>query len=378
MAHDDSADAEDPDAKTACGPTEGSEAAAEQVNPEGPTKVAIACQGGGSHTAFTAGVLTELLEGWDQSRYELVGISGTSGGAFNALAVWYGLVTGDDELARRLLLDLWDDVAAKDPADRLANEWLEGIARLESAGAPIPSISPYQVPGTRWGRGQLRRILERHVDFEAIPDLCTRNAPELVVGTVDVNGGEFETFTNESVTVEAMLASAAIPNLFQAVEIDGHYHWDGLLSQNPPIKDLLRTPPDRKPEELWVVQINPQTYGGEPRRLRDIVDRRNELAGNISLNQELRFVETVNRWLEQGHLPEDRYTHTEIRRIMLDGNLSYTSKLDRDPDFIEELVARGVDAADQFLADLTLGEHEHDIQTGTSHNRDARPEAGYD
>lgn len=343
-----------------------------------PTNVAIACQGGGSHTAFTAGVLRTLIPWLETQDARLVGLSGTSGGAVSALAGWYGYLDGGPEGAVETLDAIWKDIAASNWYEGWLNDLIVWGMELHYGTMPSPTFSPYDNPFSNAGERELRELLERHVDFDRIPDLAGGDCPRLIVGTVDVNAGEFETFTNGNVTCKSILASTAVPSLFRAVEIDGHYHWDGLLSQNPPIKDLLRTPHDRKPEELWVVQINPQTYEGEPRRLRDIVDRRNELAGNISLNQELRFVETVNRWLEQGHLPEDRYTHTEIRRIMLDGNLSYTSKLDRDPDFIEQLVARGVDAADQFLADLTLGEHEHDIQTGTSHNRDVRPESGYD
>jgi NTE family protein len=159
-------------------------------------------------------------------------------------------------------------------------------------------------------RREFLDTLERHVDFDRIDDLVGPDTPQLVIGTVDINDGEFETFTCEQITPEAVLASAAVPTLFEAVEIDGHYHWDGLFSQNPPIYDLMHVPPARKPDEHWVIQINPQTREGEPTSVEDIVDRRNELSGNISLNQELRFVETVNDWLDRGHLPSDQYTHT--------------------------------------------------------------------
>ena len=101
---------------------------------QGPTKVAIACQGGGSHTAFTAGVLKGVLREWDHEKYRLCGISGTSGGAFNAVAVWYGLLTGDEQTAIELLDALWADLTAKQPADRLSNAWLVGTMTTESTG----------------------------------------------------------------------------------------------------------------------------------------------------------------------------------------------------------------------------------------------------
>jgi NTE family protein len=315
------------------------------------TNVAIACQGGGSHTAFTAGVLETLLQecDWDEE-YELVGISGTSGGAFNALAVWYGLVVGDVDTAAELLDQVWDDLSADSYSDRLMNTWLTNLARLEASGMPVPQLSPYQIPGPEVGKERIRTVLESHIDFDSIPDYCQADAPDLVIGTVNINAGVFETFVNEAVTVEAVLASAAVPTVFEAVEINGHLHWDGQFSQNPPISDLMRQPPARKPEELWVVQINPQELDGEPTSLEDVADRRNELSGNISLNQELRFIERVNDWVETGKLPADEFTHTEIHRLEMDQRFRSSTKFDRDPGFIDRLTELGRERAETFLA----------------------------
>ncbi|MFB6255374.1 MAG: patatin-like phospholipase family protein [Haloplanus sp.] len=314
------------------------------------TPVAIACQGGGSHTAFSAGVLKGLLRDWNE-RYELVGISGTSGGAFNALATWYGLVTADEGRAIELLDAIWTDLAADTVVDRATNQWLVGWDRIESSGVPWPRISPYLTPGSELGKARIRRILERHIDFDSVPDLCGRDAPELVVGTVDINAGVFETFTNERVTPEAILASAAVPELFEAVEINDHYHWDGLFSQNPPIDDLLTLDSGRKPEELWVIQINPQEREDEPTSLAEIADRRNELSGNISLNQELRFVKRVNRWIDDGLLPTEDFATVDIRRIEFDRAYHCSTKLDRRPAFIQELMNLGEERAAAFYAE---------------------------
>ncbi|WP_136689806.1 patatin-like phospholipase family protein [Halorhabdus amylolytica] len=316
------------------------------------TNVAIACQGGGSHTAFTAGVLEEMLRECDWEReFELVGISGASGGAFNALAAWYGLVTDGPERAGDLVTAIWDDLAANDYDDRMLNSWLTSINKLGSKGWPLPQISPYQVPGTEIGKERIRDVLETHIDFEAIPDYCRLNNPELVVGTVNVNAGVFETFVDEAVTVEAILASAAVPNVFEAVEINGHYHWDGLFSQNPPVHDLMHQPPERKPDELWIIQINPQEFEGEPTSLEAIADRRNELSGNISLNQELGFVEQINEWVEDGKLPVEEFAQTEIHRIEMGTNYHCSTKLDRDPEFIAELLDLGREQCADFLAE---------------------------
>ncbi|WP_159765275.1 patatin-like phospholipase family protein [Halovenus carboxidivorans] len=316
------------------------------------TNVAIACQGGGSHTAFTAGVLEHLFENWDD-QYELVGISGTSGGAFNALAAWYGLVTGDEDDAAEVVTDIWADIAADGYAERTTNSWLKTLSRLQSAGMPFPQVSPYQTLGSELGKKRIREILEAHVDFDAIPEHCLPDEPELVVGTVNINAGVFETFTNEDVTVKAVLASAAVPNLFEAVEINGHFHWDGLFSQNPPINDLMHQPPERKPDELWIIQINPQELDEEPQTLDAIADRRNELSGNISLNQELRFIERVNEWVETGKLPAAEFSQTDICRIGMDRRYHCSTKLDRDPEFIEELIELGRQRAEQFLDERT-------------------------
>lgn len=338
------------------------------------TNVAIACQGGGSHTAFTAGVLRTLVPWLDDHDATLVGLSGTSGGAVSALGAWYGYLDGGSDRAVETLDALWDDIAAGSAYESWLNDWVVLAMQAHHGAPPTPSLSPYTNPFTSAGEREFRALLERHVDFDRIPELASPDAPQLVVGAVDVNAGEFETFADENVTCEAILASSAVPSMFRAVEIGGHYHWDGLLSQNPPIYDLMHTDPDRKPDELWVVQINPQHYEGEPTTLDEIVDRRNELAGNISLNQELRFVETVNEWLDRGDLSADRYSHTEIRRLTLDEVLSYASKLDRSPDLIERLTARGIDTAEAFLDDLELGSHEHDAQVHSSHHAVDRPD----
>lgn len=318
---------------------------------DGGINVAIACQGGGSHTAFTAGVLKEMLRELDWGdEYSLVGISGASGGCFNALAVWYGLVTADEERSIELLDALWEDLAADEPGDRLVNEWLVNVSQIESKGAPIPSVSPYQIPGSSWGQNEIRKILTRHIDFDEIPDLCQRDAPELVVGTVNVNAGEFETFTNEEVTPDAVLASAAVPNIFKAVEIHGHLHWDGLFSQNPPVRDLMKVGMERRPDELWVIQINPQEFDGEPRTLDVIADRRNELSGNISLNQELRFIELVNDWIDAGKVSKDDFSKTEVSRIQIGERFHCSTKLDRSPEFLEELMELGMERGKEFVS----------------------------
>lgn len=316
------------------------------------SNIAIACQGGGSHTAFTAGVLKGLIPSLAESEHELVGLSGTSGGALSALVTWYGLLDEGPESVGRRLDALWADIAAADPVDRFTNEWLVGWSRAEIMGAPVPTVSPYHLPTSGWGQRRLRRLIEQQVDFSALDDLAGERAPKLVVASVNINHGTFETFVGSEITPDVVMASMAVPDLFQAVEMNGHYHWDGLFSQNPPVRELMAVPVRRKPDELWVIQINPQTTTGEPSTLLEIADRRNELAGNLSLNQELRFIKAVNRWIEAGFLPRDRFTQTTIRRIPLGLDLPCSSKFDRSTAFLQKLLTAGEERAANFLAGL--------------------------
>lgn len=288
-----------------------------------------------------------LLREWDDD-HELVGISGTSGGAINALATWYGLVTADEQKTIELLDAIWEDLSASGFSNEIMNDFIVELSHLQTTGVPMLQVSPYDIPGPEAGKDEIRETLEQHIDFDEVPDLYGRNTPELVIGAVNMNTGTFETFTNEEVTPKTILASAAVPNMFEAVEINGHYYWDGLFSQNPPINDLISVAADRKPEELWIIQINPQESEGVPTSLVEIADRRNELAGNISLNQELNTIERVNEWIDEGHLPKSDFTKTVIRRIPMGKTYDSSTKVDRNPAFLEELIDLGEQRAAEF------------------------------
>lgn len=311
------------------------------------TKVAIACQGGGSHTAFTAGVLRRLFDE-SELRADIVGLSGTSGGAICALLSWYGRVHPEHDPGT-LLVDFWADLAAHQPAHRFANaavQWGIGLARM---GVPLPEQSPYHSPGARWGQQELRNLLTRYVDFEAIPELLDGDEPTLLLSAIDVLSGEFRIFREDEVSPDVILASAAEPHLFEAVEHGGHHYWDGLFSKNPPIQDFMTIDDCPDPDEIWLIKINPQERLRIPKTAAGIADRRNELSGNLSMNAEIRFVRQVNDWIANGYLP-DRYTHTEIRRIRFRRQgLDWRTKLDRSPEFIERLITDGEQAAASFL-----------------------------
>jgi NTE family protein len=325
------------------------------VTPPARPRVAIACQGGGSHTAFTAGVLQRLLQPERLEEYDVVGLSGTSGGAVCATLAWAALVEGDPARAGRLLEGFWTDNAATAPHERLLNAW--GLwASAASQFVVAPAVSPYDMPFSDRGLEDFRAMLLRQIDPAALgvrPDDAM-----LLIGAVDVLSGEFRTFNSrrETITADAVLASAAIPTIFRAVHLDGGTYWDGLFSQNPPVRELADTAPD----EIWVIQINAPERETEPTTVVEIADRRNELAGNLSLHQELHFIEKIDELLEEGVIaPGGRYKPIMVRVIELSRSrlsawLGPASKLNRDPAFIRELIEHGEERAEEFLAALSF------------------------
>jgi NTE family protein len=220
----------------------------------------------------------------------------------------------------------------------------------------MPEVSPYDNPFAETGAQEFRRLLARRVDFDSLaPDPA---GPALVIGAVDVLSGAFRAFDSrrDRITADTILASAAIPTLFESVHLGDGVYWDGLFSQNPPIRELAALEPD----EIWVIQINPSRRNTVPRTMLEIADRRNELAGNLSLYQELRFIEQIDQMLEAGQLVQDgSYRRIVVRIIELSParvsrSLSARSKIDRDPALIGELIAHGRGQADEFLVALRL------------------------
>ena len=319
-----------------------------------PKRIAIACQGGGSHTAFSGGVLQTLLRHMDGTRYRIDALSGTSGGALCAAIAWYGLLQGSPERGAELLESFWQEMATHELPDAFSNLFLVWLQR--SAGfLALPEISPYQLPSV--GQDYLAGIIRRHIDFDRLPSLNKPGSPSLMVGAVEVLSGRFTAFhsrhaeADKRISLEALLASAAIPDLFRAVHIGKGVYWDGLFSENPPIRGFLAggLSNEAKPDEIWVIQINPERRKDEPKLSSDIIDRRNELSGNLSLNQELYFVDQTNRWLAKGWLDPAHFKHVAVHHIPLRLDLDYPSKLDRSPAFIDSLIAEGEREALAFL-----------------------------
>jgi NTE family protein len=261
-----------------------------------------------------------------------------------AALVWRGLVaSGADEAVQRLLA-FWRDLEVHDIVDAIGNYWAVSMAR-----APITlEVSPYLYEPP--AEPKLRALLGAHLDLEHLTaDPARRARPKLLIGATEVMEGDRVIFEGETLTADDLIASAAVPPLFRAKRGgNGHLYWDGLFATNPPVREF--TDLDERPDEIWVVQINPQRRAHEPRSMRDIVDRRNELAGNLSLGQELYFVDKINRMIDSHDTLARSYKHIRVRVVELDaGGLDYPSKLDRRSGFIEQLLDAGRARADWFF-----------------------------
>ncbi len=349
-----------------------------------PKRIAIACQGGGSQCAFVAGALKTLLAHGVHRRYRIVGLSGTSGGAVTAALAWVGLLKqaqGDPAPVSDRIVSFWEDLTAKTPPEIvLDNTGIQLIRLFESGFMPGLVSSPSSVAYQLWSKmiatlisrpefTDLRTVLTKHLDIESVPSLVEDDSTVLLVGAADVLEGTFKIFSsaNDEITADALLASAAVPNLFPAVWVDGHAYWDGIFSSNPPVTAFLRKAnmgPDMIPEEIWIIQVNPWRLDSVPVRPSDITDRRNQMAGNLSLQHELQTLDMVNLLLEEHALTEsfrarfgmDLDKPIKVRFIRMSDELSqrldYPSKLSRQPTHISRLITEGEAQALAFLEEL--------------------------
>lgn len=285
--------------------------------------------------------------------FEFVGLSGTSGGAICAVVAWSTLLQQRPLEAGALLERFWSANSASQPMERLVNSMMLWGSRMADSLPTPPSVSPYDSWLSAWSMEHLRGLINEVIDFDDLATLARDpDAPVLLLGAVEVVTGRFRTFDSRlgEISPDSLLASAAIPNLFRAVNVQGGAYWDGLFSQNPPVRDLLEVAPD----EIWVIQVNPTAIDFEPTTVSEIANRRNELAGNLSLLQELSTMEFFDDLIMHGELKSDRVRAVtirllEMRRPASSTRWGYASKLNRDPAFIGELIELGKDQALDFL-----------------------------
>ncbi len=315
----------------------------EREHPErmpGQDRIAIVCQGTGSHAAFTAGVLQGLLEqaGGDG---QIAALAGTSFGALCALLAWDGLLRGGPQQAVDQLGGFWGDYAAASLVDALLNYSAQMVLHLR-AMVPLPVIGLHEV--TALGPNQLRRLLERRVDFAVARSLAARQgAPGLVIGTADANG-VFEVCRGPEVNAETMQAATGVLLPGPAAILETHPRPEGRSLPGSPIREVASF----KPSEIWLIQVNKvrrQRSSTPASHTLDLI----ELASNQVLEQELRFIQTINTLLNRGTLIDGGFRPIEVHRIIMEHDLDDASKLDHSAGFLSGLMSYGRERAAQFL-----------------------------
>jgi NTE family protein len=311
--------------------------------------VNLALQGGGAHGAFTWGVLDRLLE---CGEIEIAAISGTSAGAMNAVVAAQGLQDGGPEGARAALFSFWRAVsraARSSPIQRSPLDVLLGRWSLDNNPAYIASdllsrvASPYDLNPLKVN--PLRDLLDAQVDFDKVR-ACDR--VRLHICATDVETGRPRVFERDRMTVDMVMASACLPSLYHAVEVEGRHYWDGGYSGNPVLWPFFEGPT----EDIVIVQINPVLREGVPKAARDIANRVNEITFNAALLRELRAIEFVNRLLAAGALPRDRYRAMRLHMIEARKQLrplGASSKLNAEWPFLRHLFGIGRAAAEKWL-----------------------------
>ena len=314
-----------------------------------PVLVDLALQGGGAHGAYTWGVLDRLLE---EPWLTYDGISGTSAGAMNAVVMAYGLAKGGPRQAQVELEKFWRKVAEaallspfrRGPLEILTGRWtLDYSPAFVFADIATRLFSPYDI--NVHGGNPLHDVLVECVDF----DLLAKAGPRLFVTATNVRTGRGRVFRNAEMTPEVLLASACLPTMFQAVEIDGDPYWDGGFAGNPTITPLVR---ECESEDTILVSINPIERPGTPRSAMEIQNRLNEISFNSPLIKELRMAALLRKVADPGTGEGAVWAKMRIHRvagedIML--QLGYSSKLLAEWPFFCMLRDEGRRAAETFL-----------------------------
>lgn len=332
----------------------GAESRSCYVWPRGPggclKTVNLALQGGGAHGAFTWGVLDKLLE---DGRLAIDGISATSAGAINAALIAQGLSSGGPDQAREQLHNFWRRMSEACSNTLPMVRWLQNFAwgwnRDQSPEHMVFDLasrmwSPYQF--NPLGLNPIRDLLYETVDVERI-HAC--NSVKLFISATNVETGKIRVFDHHQVTVEAILASTCLPQLFHAVEIDGEHYWDGGYMGNPALYPLIY---HCDSSDVVIVRINPIVRRGVPKTARDIVNRLNEITFNSSLMREMRAIAFVTRLIEEGKISDNTMKRMLIHMIEADGQMAgfgVASKMNPDWRFLTHLRDLGRDSAASWI-----------------------------
>ncbi len=354
------------------------------------TKIAIACQGGGAETAFTAGALHALFEAGIDKEFEIVSVGGTSGGAVCASLIWYALQNGEQPVWQRLLNFWTESNRPKSIQEQLFNQFAVSWSRLVGRGyMPSFAVSPYSPvakflfdTATMFHRKtfkDFKESLKAHIDFERIREWGPLDKrPILVVGAAGVLSGKLRKFVsrNEVIQVEHILASCAVPYIFPAVEIGDDAYWDGLFADNPPIGSMVRpvyVGEGNIPEEIWMIKIEPTSRPDIPTEPDDILDRQKQMQGNCAYLNQLGAIMLLNdiyvwggftpellkflQWEKPVRIPKpyddapDKpyyIPHIEMSRELYQ-KIDWEAKLDRAASNIDMLMEDGRKRAREFL-----------------------------
>jgi NTE family protein len=318
-------------------------------------RINLALQGGGALGAYTWGVLDRVLE---DDRLEIDAVSGASAGAMNGVVLCEGIAEGGEVAARVALRKFWEGIAKAgeySPFRRTPLQMMMRQAMGDTASnwfmAPFEAwmaawatmASPYQQLETV---SPIKGVLESLVDFNLVRK-CTQ--VRLFVAATNVETGRARIFTNAEITADVVMASACLPQMFRAVEIDGEHYWDGGYMGNPPLFPLFENSTSR---DIMIVQINPIERPGAPHDSNSIARRINEITFNASLLRELHAIDFVTRLLDENRLDADRYRRMLIHVIADDAALvplASGAKLNTDMAFLEDLFQIGRLACDRWL-----------------------------
>jgi len=313
--------------------------------------VNLALQGGGSHGAFTWGVLDRLLA---EDGLVIDGISGTSAGAMNAAVVADGMARGGNGEARERLRHFWEAVIhlgrfgpfVRTPLDLMAVPWgMEHNPGYVVFDAISRYFSPYQFNPMNWN--PLLSMLRETIDFDRVR-AC--DCIKLFVSATAVRSGKLRVFHTHELTPEAVMASACLPHVFQAVEIEGEPYWDGGYMGNPALFPLIY---NTDTADIMVVQVNPITRDETPTTPPAILDRVNEISFNATLMREMRAIDFVSHLVAEHKLDSNGYKRVRMHRVDVPEAMrhySAASKVNAERGFLEQLHAMGREQADAWLA----------------------------
>lgn len=313
-------------------------------------KVNLALQGGGAHGAYSWGVLDRLLE---DEHIDIEGISGTSGGAMNAAIMIDGYIKGGRPAAREALDTFWYRVSEVGKFSPIQNTSFQRIAQNWNLDwSPIYTLfdimtrifSPYET--NPLNINPLKNIFEDMVDFKNLQNLKDK---KLFITATNINTGQAKIFEHHELTIDALMASACLPFMFQAVEIEGEHYWDGSYMGNPSIWPLIY---NCEASDIVIIETNPIYRKQKPVKGDEIINRINEISFNAGLIAEMRAIHFVNRLIDGKHLDEDKYRKLHIHLIAQTEEmqqLNASSKMNTGWEFLKHLRLMGRNSADLWI-----------------------------